>query len=143
MQNQIIGITGSTHSGKTSLLYSILGHVPIKTGQSYRRGKLAFFSKSPYVCGGSVRDNITFGTEFDSIRYYKAISITRMSNEICFTGNKDDYPIESFQFSKEQLERICFARAIFCDRFVGIWLNISFGIDIVPFLGKLYYWTSH
>lgn len=66
---------------------------------------------------GSVRDNITFGTDFDSIRYYKAISITRLSNEICFTGNKDDYPIESFQFNKEQLERICFARAIFCDRF--------------------------
>lgn len=66
-----------------------------------------------------MRDNITFGTDFDSIRYYKAISITRLSNEICFTGNKDDYPMETFQFSKEQLERICFARAIFCDRFVA------------------------
>ncbi|KAG4067816.1 hypothetical protein HA402_010502 [Bradysia odoriphaga] len=114
--NQIIGITGCTDSGKTSLLYSILGHVPIKTGQSFRRGKLAFFPKEPYVSTGSVRDNITFGTDFDSIRYYKAISISRLSNEICFSGNKDDYPIESFQFSKEQLERICFARAIFCDR---------------------------
>lgn len=91
--------------------------MPIKTGQSFRRGKFAFFPKEPYVSTGSVRDNITFGTDFDSIRYYKAISITRLSDEICFSGNKDDYPIESFQFSREQLERICLARAIFCDRF--------------------------
>lgn len=110
-------MTGGTGSGKTSLLYSILGHVPIKTGQSYRRGKFAFFPKEPFVSCGSVRDNIVFGTDFDSIRYYKAISIARLSNEICFTGNKDDYPIETFQFSKEQLQRICFARAFFCDRF--------------------------
>lgn len=92
--------------------------MPIKTGQSFRRGKFAYFPKEPYITNGTVRDNITFGTDFDSVRYYKAISISRLSNEICFTENKDDYPIASFQFNREQLERICFARAIFCDRFV-------------------------
>ena len=53
---QLIGITGPVGSGKTSLLMTILGELPISSGQMSCIGKMAYVSQTPWVYSGTLRE---------------------------------------------------------------------------------------
>ncbi|KAL9978598.1 hypothetical protein ACROYT_G016133 [Oculina patagonica] len=57
---QLVGITGPVGSGKTSLLRTIIGELPISSGTISCTGKIAYISQSPWVYSGTVRENIVF-----------------------------------------------------------------------------------
>ena len=68
--NAIIGRIGS---GKSSLLLSFTGEMPKIDGSLRYDGKLAYVEQEPIIFSGTVRENITFGKEFDQDFYQKVI----------------------------------------------------------------------
>jgi ATP-binding cassette, subfamily C (CFTR/MRP), member 10 len=67
-KHQIVGITGRSGSGKTSLLYSLLGHTQLIRGVVRQKDRMAFFPKEPVLIAGSLKENILMGAEFNPQR---------------------------------------------------------------------------
>jgi len=72
---QLVGITGPVGSGKTSLLMTILGELPVFSGQVTCIGKMAYVSQTPWVYSGTVRENIVFGMPFIEQKYNKIVEV--------------------------------------------------------------------
>lgn len=112
-KGDIIGICGKNMK---ALMYSILGHSECIDGILRQRGVIGFFSENPYICVGSVKDNILLGADFDAKRYYSAISITNLNDDVLQVLGIDEQPIENLDLNLQQRQRIALARAIYSDR---------------------------
>jgi ATP-binding cassette, subfamily C (CFTR/MRP), member 1 len=58
---ELVAVVGGVGCGKSSLLNAILGEVRLLNGQMQAKGRLAYFSQSPFIMNATVRDNIIFG----------------------------------------------------------------------------------
>jgi ABC-type siderophore export system fused ATPase/permease subunit len=56
------------------------------------------------------------GSDFDAKRYYTAVMITKLNEDVLQVPGSDDLPIETLDLSQQQKERIVLARAIYSDR---------------------------
>jgi len=114
---QLVGITGPVGSGKTSLLMTILGEIPISSGKMSFIGKMAFVSQTPWVYSGTVRDNIVFGKEFHEQKYNKVIKVCDLEKDIASFTKRDLTEIgqRGVILSGGQRARVSLARAIYSD----------------------------
>ena len=63
-------IVGPVASGKSSVLMSILGEIPIvKSGKLDVRGSIAYVGQQPWIFSDTLKENIVFGKEFNKERY--------------------------------------------------------------------------
>ncbi|GAB0096528.1 multidrug resistance-associated protein 9 [Sergentomyia squamirostris] len=118
--DQIVGVTGPPKSGKTMLMYSILGHtnweeVGFTKGTFQKRGKIAFFSEDCTLSLGSLKDNILMGSEFDEQLFYEAINGAQLNDVLVRPGIEDE-DIGFLELSINQLEKITLAQAIYSNR---------------------------
>ncbi|XP_059610068.1 ABC transporter C family member 3-like [Phlebotomus argentipes] len=120
--DQIVGLTGPPKSGKSMLLYSILGHTQwtdgitgLSKGAFQKRGKIAFFPEDCALCLGSLKDNILMGAEFDEKLFYEAINGAQL-NDILIRPGMEDEDIGSLELSVSQLDRLTLAQAIYTNR---------------------------
>ena len=113
----LVGITGPVGSGKTSLLMTILGELPITSGKISCIGKMAFVSQTPWVYSGTVRDNIVFGKEFHEQKYRKVIEVCDLEKDIASFTKRDLTEIgqRGVILSGGQRARVSLARAIYSD----------------------------
>ena len=114
---KLVGITGPVGSGKTSLLMTILGELPITSGKISCIGKMAFVSQTPWVYSGTVRDNIIFGKEFHEQKYRKVIEVCDLEKDIASFTKRDLTEIgqSGVILSGGQRARVSLARAIYSD----------------------------
>ena len=114
---QLVGITGPVGSGKTSLLMTILGEIPISSGKMSCIGKMAFVSQTPWVYSGTVRDNIVFGKEFHEQTFKKIIEVCDLEKDIASFTKRDLTEIgqRGVILSGGQRARVSLARAVYSD----------------------------
>lgn len=60
---------GRVGAGKSSLLSAILGEMTKTDGSVTVRGTVAFCNQQPWIMGGTIRSNITFGFQHDQEFY--------------------------------------------------------------------------
>ncbi|XP_065095877.1 ATP-binding cassette sub-family C member 11-like isoform X2 [Ochlerotatus camptorhynchus] len=116
VNGQIIGVTGNSATGKTTLLHTILRNTEVKKGKVLQRGKMAFFPSEPVLVNTSLKENVLFGEPMDPQRYYFAIHAMKLNEDILQAAGTDDIPITYLELTAQQLERIVLARAIYCHR---------------------------
>ena len=114
---QLVGVIGPVGCGKTSLLMTILGEIPVSCGKMSCIGKMAFVSQTPWVYSGTVRDNIVFGKEFYEQKYNKVIEVCDLEKDIASFTKRDLTEIgqRGVILSGGQRARVSLARAIYSD----------------------------
>lgn len=75
-------VVGSVGTGKSSLLLAIMKEIIIKSGSIDINGTISYASQESWTWNASIRDNITFGQEFDIKRYKKVLEVTALQRDI-------------------------------------------------------------
>ena len=72
-KRDLLTVVGKSGSGKTSLLYSILGETTLLKGDHHVAGKIAIIDCKPLIFNETLRKNIHCGLEYRDDRFRKAI----------------------------------------------------------------------
>ncbi|CAI0545433.1 unnamed protein product [Linum tenue] len=119
----LVAIVGGTGEGKTSLISAMLGELPaISDSSVVLRGTVAYVSQISWIFNATVRDNILFGSPFDSTRYGKAIDVTALQHdlELLPGGDLTEIGERGVNISGGQKQRVSMARAVYADSDVYI-----------------------
>lgn len=108
-------IIGSVGSGKTSLLMTILGEVPIVSGKVKVNGRISYASQEPWIFSGTVRQNILFGNDFDEHKYKRVIFVSALEEDIRLLPFGDNTLVgeRGVALSGGQRARVNLARALY------------------------------
>ncbi|XP_063223820.1 ATP-binding cassette sub-family C member 4-like isoform X2 [Bacillus rossius redtenbacheri] len=113
----LVAIIGSTGSGKSSLLHSILGELPLVSGAVGVEGGLSYAGQEPWVFGDTVRQNITFARPHDEQLYDRVVRACglRADLEGLPRGDRTRVGERGCSQSGGQKARINLARAAYSD----------------------------
>ncbi|RDX82620.1 ABC transporter C family member 9, partial [Mucuna pruriens] len=112
-----VAICGSVGSGKSSMLSGILGEIYKQSGTVKVSGTKAYVPQSAWILTGNIRDNITFGKEFNGDRYEKTIEACALKKdfELFSCGDMTEIGERGINMSGGQKQRIQIARAVYQD----------------------------
>ncbi|XP_063235987.1 ATP-binding cassette sub-family C member 4-like [Bacillus rossius redtenbacheri] len=112
---KLCAIIGPVGSGKSSLLLSILGELPLLRGSVAADDSLSYASQQPWLFVGSVRQNILFGEAFDKRRYEQVVRACALLRdlELLPHGDKTIVGERGVSLSGGQRARINLARAVY------------------------------
>lgn len=114
-------IAGPTGSGKSSLLMALLGEMvyqPTASDSQYilpRMGGVAYSAQSSWVMGGTIRENILFGTPYDEERYKAVLHQCALEKdlELFSGGDQTELGEKGLNASGGQKARVSLARAVY------------------------------
>ncbi|KAA0052500.1 ABC transporter C family member 12-like [Cucumis melo var. makuwa] len=119
----LVAVVGGTGEGKTSLLMAMLGELPPLAETIVEiRGTVAYVPQVSWIFNATVRDNILFGSEFESNRYWKAIDVTSLHHDLELLPGHDLTEIgeRGVNISGGQRQRVSMARAVYSNSDVYI-----------------------
>ncbi|KAL3679851.1 hypothetical protein R1sor_022807 [Riccia sorocarpa] len=110
-------VCGSVGSGKSSLLYSIMGELQRLSGNAKLCGTVAYVAQTAWIQTKSVRENILFGRPMDAKRYAEAIRAAGLETDLEQMPHRDRTEIgeRGINMSGGQKQRIQLARAVYAD----------------------------
>lgn len=117
-RGQLTCLVGAVGSGKSALLQLLVGELPIKAGVVERRyGSLSYAAQDPWIMGGTVRENITMGLEFDAEWYEQVVNSCGLDVDFLQLRDGDETIVgdRGVQVSGGQRARIGLARALYKD----------------------------
>lgn len=114
---ELLIIVGRVGSGKSSVLMSILGELPLAAGRMKIRGRLSYSSQEPWIFAGTVRENVLFGKTYDEARYKRVLSVCSLDKDIKLFPQGDETVVgeRGVSLSGGQRARINLARAVYYD----------------------------
>ncbi|XP_033230959.1 multidrug resistance-associated protein 5-like isoform X3 [Belonocnema kinseyi] len=117
-KGHLIGICGHVGSGKSSLLLGGLGQLRMITGQTMRDGTCAYVGQQAWIINATFKENVIFGERFDPKRYYRALSICSLKEDINNLPSGDETEIgeRGVTLSGGQKQRLALARAFYANR---------------------------
>ena len=114
-QGMRIAVCGTVGSGKSSLLYCILGELPKLSGEVKICGTTAYVSQSAWIQSGKIQDNILFGMEMDNEKYERVLESCSLKKdlEILPFGDQTVIGERGINLSGGQKQRVQIARALY------------------------------
>ncbi|EAQ92517.1 hypothetical protein CHGG_00752 [Chaetomium globosum CBS 148.51] len=150
-------ISGKTGSGKSLLLAALLGEVKLLAGtirlppvpefddsveyipeEEWVIPQLAaFVSQTPWVEGGTVKENITFGLPFVEGRYQKVLAASALEKDIELLADGDETEVgpKGVTLSGGQRWRVALARALYSRAGILVLDDVLSAVD--AHVGKL------
>lgn len=114
-RNELIAVIGSVGSGKSSLLAALAGDMRKTSGALTFGASRAFCPQYAWIQNASVRENITFGKEFDRQWYDKVTEACALTRDFAMLPQGDHTEVgeKGITVSGGQKQRINIARAIY------------------------------
>ncbi|XP_010460830.1 PREDICTED: ABC transporter C family member 11 isoform X1 [Camelina sativa] len=112
----LIAIVGGTGEGKTSLISAMLGELShSETSSVVIRGSVAYVPQVSWIFNATVRENILFGSDFESERYRRAIDVTALQHDLDLLpgGDLTEIGERGVNISGGQKQRVSMARAVY------------------------------
>ncbi|XP_031237102.1 cystic fibrosis transmembrane conductance regulator isoform X2 [Mastomys coucha] len=116
-KGEMLAVTGSTGSGKTSLLMMILGELEASEGIIKHSGRVSFCSQFSWIMPGTIKENIIFGVSYDEYRYKSIVKACQLQEDITKFAEQDNTVLGEggVTLSGGQRARISLARAVYKD----------------------------
>ncbi|XP_022111266.1 multidrug resistance-associated protein 4-like [Acanthaster planci] len=116
-KGDLLAVVGPVGSGKSSLLMALLKELPTVSGKVNIDGRLAYASQEPWNFSGTVRQNITFGKEFERTKYARILEACALTKDIkAFpSGDRTIIGERGVTLSGGQRARVNLARALYDD----------------------------
>lgn len=114
---ELMVIVGRVGSGKSSILMSIMGELPIISGNLTLYGRVSYASQEPWIFSGTLEENILFGSEYDDKRFEDVIQACALYRdlELLPNGKKTLVGERGISISGGQKARVNLARALYYD----------------------------
>ncbi|CAN8068720.1 unnamed protein product [Agarophyton chilense] len=114
---ELAAIVGRVGSGKSSLIHAILGEMRKLRGSVTLQGSVAYVAQTAWIFNDTLRNNITFGKEFDEHLYKKALDVSALKYDIDILPAGDMTAIgeKGINLSGGQKQRVSIARAVYAD----------------------------
>ena len=111
-------LIGKIGSGKSSLLYSILGEMRVKDVEKTKvvvNGTVGFLSQNPWLINGTVKENILLDKTYNEERFAWALKYSALDHDIKLWDDKEDHIIgeNGAALSGGQKARIALARCLY------------------------------
>ncbi|GAA5903406.1 hypothetical protein JCM6882_006539 [Rhodosporidiobolus microsporus] len=114
-KGELIAVVGRVGAGKSSLLSSVLGEMNKVSGSVTVRGTVAYTAQQPWIMGGTVKSNITFGHRFEQEFYDLVIEACALKEDFKMLpqGDATEVGEKGISLSGGQKARIALARAVY------------------------------
>lgn len=111
-----VAVCGPVGSGKSSLLYSIMGEIPrISGAETMVAGSRAYVPQSAWIQTGTIQDNVLFGKAMDKRLYEEVLQGCALDRDMELWANGDMTVVgeRGVNLSGGQKQRIQLARALY------------------------------
>ncbi|RIA93900.1 ATP-binding cassette transporter 1 [Glomus cerebriforme] len=114
-KRELVAIVGKVGAGKSSLLSALLGEMEKIRGEVIVKGHIAYVPQSPWIMNATLRDNITFGYEYDPDLYNEIIEACALKPDIAILpgGDLTEIGEKGINLSGGQKARVALARAVY------------------------------
>lgn len=129
-KGEFLVITGVIGSGKSSLLSAITGFMKKTSGDVGVSGS-ALLCGAPWIQNATVKENILFGTQYDSDRYRNTIKACAFDSDIkeLPAGDMTEIGERGVTLSGGQKARLSLARAVYTDKDIYLFDDILSAVD--------------
>ncbi|TSX17022.1 Cystic fibrosis transmembrane conductance regulator [Bagarius yarrelli] len=116
-KGEMLAVAGSTGSGKSSLLMTILGELVPSSGKIRHSGRVSYSSQTAWIMPGTIRDNILFGLTYEEYRYSGVVKACQLEEDLAALPDKDRTLLAEggLNLSGGQKARVALARAVYRD----------------------------
>ncbi|XP_030627919.1 multidrug resistance-associated protein 7 [Chanos chanos] len=120
-KGSLVAVVGKVGCGKSSLLAAITGELNRCGGVVYVQGRekgFGFAAQEPWIQHATVRDNILFGQDFDSVFYQAVIEACALTDDLSILPDGDQTEVGEIgvTLSGGQKSRLALARAVYMDK---------------------------
>ncbi|PNP51658.1 hypothetical protein FNYG_15884 [Fusarium nygamai] len=114
-KGELCCLVGRVGAGKSSILHALLGDQYKITGTVTLRGSVAYVAQQPWVLNATVRDNITFGKQWDPEFYVETVKACALVDDLAQLPNGDQTVVgdKGITLSGGQKARLTLARAVY------------------------------
>lgn len=132
----MVAVIGDIGSGKSSLIYSLLGEMKFPTNENKPKvtinGKISLVTQKPWIVNDTVRNNIVFGNEYNRKLYQDVCHYACLKRDFeLFThGDKTMIGEKGSTLSGGQKARISFARALYNNSDILLLDDLLSAVDV-------------
>lgn len=129
-KGELVIVTGSVGTGKSSLLAAMSGFMKKKSGDIYKNGSLLLCGY-PWIQNTTVKDNILFGSPFDEARYKETIRVCSLQADLDLlpAGDKTEIGERGITLSGGQKARINLARSVYKKKDIYLFDDVLSAVD--------------